>query len=76
MKPEELEEYNAMVDILNVIQEMFSDLDDYRKLHREKKQGAEFKLWNAHGQENKARKMINQLLEKQESKTQTKTRAA
>lgn len=68
MNPTDTETFTAYADILNEVLEMFDALDQYRKLHREKKhEQAQKNLFKSHSHEAKARKMINRELSKQNS---------
>jgi hypothetical protein len=65
---EELKDYNNLVAILNEVIEGWEKLDEYRK---EKNPAEKMKkLFTVHEHENKAKRMVKQEVERQESKTQ------
>jgi len=67
---------NTYASIIEEVDEMFKALDQYRKLHREKKDAeAQKHLFKAHSHEKQARKMMNQEYHRQNPITQ-KTKAA
>lgn len=59
MTNEEIDEYNELIDALEVIRLMFEQLDKYREKKEERY------LYKCHDYERKARKKMKEILEKQ-----------
>lgn len=67
MNPEELKDYNALVDIINLQQDMFEQLDKYRgRTNKDDKTH----LFAAHSFETEIRKRINHEADKHPSPNQ------
>lgn len=77
LNPSHTRTFNAYAEIIEEVDEMFRALDQYRKLHRAKKeQEAKKQLFKAHSHEQQARKLMNREYAHQKEESHNQNKAA
>lgn len=74
MTPQETEDYNNLIAIINEQQAMFEKLDEFRKERDEDKKKK--RLFAVHSHEGNIRRMINREIDRIELRNQKKTNRA